>query len=176
MPDEEQAILYMSSSSAARVDYRSPSKTFFCEIERVDGGVLQTFFDGSGAVVRRNPLPISTDIAAESERLAKSFGCPVVRKEYSKVLLDKPCPKCYSSPLAEQPGPKMVMPIYICKHCGSKSFFLTDQYLIQLVSENKSSFSESERAELSSSPDAFFAELREYIIRIFASKKIIAIK
>jgi len=60
--------------------------------------------------------------------------------------------------------------------CKAKSYYLTDEYLEFLVDSNYNMFSDDEQREIERDKNAFLKELRAYIIRIFASKKIQSIK
>jgi hypothetical protein len=68
------------------------------------------------------------------------------------------------------------MPLYSCTGCSTKSYYLTRDYLEYLVDNNNSMFEAAELSELSKDKNAFMSELEAYIIRIFASKKIMCIK
>ena len=176
MENESNTVLFISGADAVRIEHSDPVKKFRCEIVRKGGGVLKTVFDSDGAILSRKPLPPETDILKESDDIASNFGDFVTRTEYSDVKLERSCPSCSAFSLQEQDGPVPIVPVYVCRSCGSKSFLLTDEYLSQLVGENLTAFNDGERSELSKDPSAFSAELKEYIIRIFASKRIIAIK
>lgn len=69
-----------------------------------------------------------------------------------------------------------VMPLYYCTNCSKQSYYLTNTYLEYLIYNNKGLFTNKEQVELQNDEEAFIAELKEYIIRIFASKKIMQIK
>jgi hypothetical protein len=102
--------------------------------------------------------------------------------EYTPVKFNKPCPKCSEYKLSryveafasKQQVP--VMPIYHCSNCKQQSYYLTKHYLEYLVDNNPELFSEAELAELKADKTKFLAELEGYIIRIFASKKVMCIK
>jgi hypothetical protein len=65
-----------------------------------------------------------------------------------------------------------VVPIFVCKKCGHKHYSLTDQYLKTLVASNKDLFEPSELEEINKDGYGSINTLKEYIIRIFASKRI----
>lgn len=65
-----------------------------------------------------------------------------------------------------------VMPIFICKKCSQKHYSLTDEYLKYLVLSNKQLFESAELKEIDTDLESSINTLKEYIIRIFASKRI----
>lgn len=156
--------------------------------EPIKEGVAETIFDDQGAVLRQSLVPGTTDIdkrlALQMRELLKEANVDKVREsaEYNEIKLKKNCPACGTDTLSqyrEKVGGMETIPIvptYLCGKCNGRSYYLTDQYLDQLVSTNKELFSEQELSELRSNKEAFMSELKEYIIRIFASKKIIRIK
>ncbi len=174
----ESDLVYISlSKDAARLDYTNKSGSSSCTIERCGGGTLKTYFDEDGAILHREPLDPGKGIEEIAMETAKTLGTPVKGGEYSPVKLSKPCPACSAKALIEHRDSGVpIMPIYVCTSCGARAFLLTDEYMSQLVRENLRAFSDEERKELETDPGKFSNELREYIIRIFASKRIIGIK
>lgn len=102
-------------------------------------------------------------------------------KPYEELRLKKSCPNCgsdslirYTKPVSGEEMP--VVPIYLCKSCNRKSYHLTTAYLEYLIKSNTDLFAQSELLELNKKHEAFVKELEGYILRIFASKKIMRIK
>ncbi len=102
--------------------------------------------------------------------------------QYSDVKFSKPCPKCgqyellrYVDAFAGK-SDAPIMPLYHCNNCNTKSHHLTNEYLEYLVENNAALFDDKETSELSKDRSAFMTELKGYIIRIFASKKIMSIE
>jgi len=106
----------------------------------------------------------------------------IQEKPFEEIKISKSCPHCNTNSLvryvdaysSRQVIP--IMPIYSCKNCSKQSYYLTDSYLEYLVYSKKELFSNDEQTELRNNESAFITELKEYIIRIFASKKIMQIK
>ncbi|BCS90726.1 MAG: hypothetical protein ARM1_0183 [Candidatus Micrarchaeota archaeon] len=102
--------------------------------------------------------------------------------EYTEIkLIDKSCPVCGSSDLIRiseiSDYDKIpIMPLYACSSCNSRLYYLTDSYLIKLVERNNGLFTENEINEYRENREAFLNELKEYISRFFASKKVYRIK
>jgi DNA-directed RNA polymerase subunit RPC12/RpoP len=65
-----------------------------------------------------------------------------------------------------------VIPLFVCKKCGSKFYSISETYIKTLVKENKELFDKKELEEYSASEQQFINELQEYISRIMAIKKI----
>lgn len=103
-------------------------------------------------------------------------------KTYEEVKLNRQCPHCGGTSLVRFANSVMtskelpVMPIYSCNACTKRSYYLTDEYLAFLVKNNKALFEGAELAELEKDSQAFMHEMKEYIIRIFATKHIARIR
>jgi len=174
-----------SGSSAYKLELYINGKHDSIIWEHAHGVILETRFNNDGAItMQRYIKPANGDILDEIKSILKSNSITdVMHSDYSDVKLDKACPKCgahrlkrYSSASLATDGAVPVMPIYICEACGTKSYYLTDEYLEYMVYGNANLFTEDERKELDTNKKAFLEELKAYIIRIFASKKIMCIK
>jgi len=69
-----------------------------------------------------------------------------------------------------------IVPIFICRDCGIKFYSMTDDYLRALVSRNEGLFKPDELSEKKRNEREFVNTIQEYIIRIFASKRISRLK
>jgi hypothetical protein len=130
-------------------------------------------------------MPTDLDEKGINQRILKISevtNSEVVETAFSEIKLKKPCPKCNENSLeryAEVFSSKEyvpIMPLYFCNGCKSKSYHLTDSYLEYLIENNRSLFSEEELLALGSDRNAFVSEVREYIIRMFASQKVMCIR
>lgn len=147
-------------------------------------GLLETTFDSGGAIIRQQLVKAKGPETEGriSDFIKQSKITDLKERKYESIRLNKPCPRCGTDSLTryveafstskEIP----VMPLYYCPNCKGKSFSLTDAYLEYLVHNNKELFGEKELAELDRNSASFIKELHEYIIRIFASKRIMQIK
>lgn len=145
---------------------------------------LETTFDNNGAIL--NQIVLKPDTELLNHRLQQSLLeaniSKTEQKRFTDIKFERPCPKCGEKRLsryAEAFASKAevpVMPMYQCQNCSTKSYHMTDKYLECLVESNSEMFSEAEIAELNTNRVAFMNELKGYIIRIFASKKIMNIK
>jgi len=171
------------SNGRFKLEYVIEGKRAFVTWERKGPAMLVTEYNGIGAITAQNLEKLTSDqVKKKIASLLDKLGIKEVSNvEYSGVELDKPCPNCgkhtlkrYSELHPESPVP--VMPLYICTSCNAESYYLTDEYLKSMVFGHKELFSKEELKGLEADEDAFLNELKEYIIRIFASKKILHIK
>ena len=152
--------------------------------EPVKGNVLEVTFSPDGSILTQKLIKHDSKLIEElSDKFINSLDLDeLAGAEYDEVKFDRECPKCGNRELRryveEFRSSDMlpVLPLYICKNCRTQSYYLTDEYLEYLVLSNRELFSEQELRELSSDRQAFMKELKGYIIRILASKKILSIK
>jgi hypothetical protein len=160
----------------ARVDYETGSGSFTETFEEHGKAVLRTSFDSEGRVLDRRLLKKGSARAMAAE-FAEGLGGEVLTGEYADVEIKKGCPRCAGGlRLHVAEGDIPIMPVYVCRNCGARSLDLTDEYLSALVRENRALFESSELEEMERSPGTFSSELRDYIIKIYASKHILKIK
>jgi hypothetical protein len=164
-----------------RIDYTQDGATAIKTFEDVKVGILETSFDSRGDVLDQRLLKKEVGIEEAAKSFLIGIGGEVRVTEYSDVKSAKACPKCGSTDVErdlEALGDKgtPIVPRYICKSCRARSYRLTDKYLERLVYSNKDMFSKEELDSLERDSSAFMKELKGYIIRIFASKKIVEIK
>ena len=170
------AVYVASRGGKARVDYSTERGSFTETFEEHGKGVLRTSFNADGRVLDRRLLKQAGARATAAE-FAKALKVEVLAAEYCDVEIRKGCPKCDGSlRLHAAEGDVPIMPVYVCRGCGARSLDLTDEYLSALVRENRALFDSSELEEMERSPETFSSELRDYIIKIYASKHIMKIK
>ena len=178
----QKAVLSKSGKGKVRLDYIENGRERTVLWEPVRDGMIETVFDEDG-VVARALFHKSKDSA---ERFADTFmrekGIGVEKGVYSEVKIKKSCPGCGESALiriaesAEDSKKVPITPLYKCSKCNNQSYYLSDEYLDYLVTSNRALFDEKELKELDSNKEKFMTELKEYIIRIFASQKIMRIR
>ena len=184
---QEEGVVSLGPNGEIKLLHKRAGSDHVMLWESMADGVVETKFSSIGEVVYR-----------KAEKYPEGKGATHFLKEYadkekialktepvfSEVVLDKPCPTCgtravmidYRQRRLKSVNDVPVMPIYTCGTCNTRSYHLTDSYLEYLVYNNASLFSGVESQEMSSDRDKFLHELREYIIRIFASKRIVQIK
>lgn len=166
----------------ARFDYAADGERKTLLIEPIKEGILETLFDEEGGILKQIAIKGGAQtMESEVEGLLKRL-VSVGNTTYREVMLKKKCPHCGETGLVRAKDQSAgvsdvpIIPTYVCSSCGGKSYHLTDAHLKSLVSDSKTLFSDTELRELNNSEEEFLKELKEYIIRIFASKRIIAIK
>ncbi len=183
--DEKVGKISISNDSKIKLEYEEGEKSRIVLWEPFRGGLVETVHDQQGAVLKqkmfknekKNILNDRIVSVVKEAAITKTTEC-----EYSEIKLDKKCPTCGNpslkrvSNLAQDKPDVPVLPTYECAGCKAKGYYLTDEYLEQLITEQAALFSPQEKSEMEANRDAFKAKLNEYIIRIFASKRIIQIK
>ncbi len=167
----------------ARLDYSSNGIAVVKQWEAKGKRILETVFDENGAVLQQQLLDVEgSGLDAMMERELRNMPAKEVKsRPYEDVKLKKPCPGCGSNALERcdrsVSGDALpVVPMYLCKECGKTSYHLTTKYLEYLIGRNKNLFAQDELAKMDDNHDVFVNELEEYILRIFASKKVMRIK
>lgn len=182
--ESRTALISNDGKGNIRLEYESEKGLRIRLWEARKDAALETAFDDNGFVLDQILLkPDAETIKGRVAQVMKDANITVTKvAEYSEVKINKPCPKCgefglsrYVEEFASRKDVP-VMPIYYCKGCTAKSYYLTRDYLENLVSNNRGLFTESEISELDSDRNAVMKELEGYIIRIFASKQIMCIK
>ncbi len=147
--------------------------------EPIRGSFLETCFDSDGAVIDQLRIdhPVKERIAYV---LSSSNAEAAEASGFSEIVLKRGCPKCGAEPLrrcldGHASGSVPIIPLHSCSACGSRCYMLTDKYLARLVERNRQLFNEQESKSIDADNGAFMSELRENIIRIFASKKLLCI-
>ena len=168
-------------SERLKIEYSEGANRRIRLFEVANNKILETIFDDDGAVMRISILQ-SKDLESALSEFLNSLPEKVdkVEKPYEEIKLKKQCPYCGSDALARsiniEKGQVPIAPIYECKNCSEKSYYLTEEYLQYLVLCNKELFEKQELRQLETNEKEFLGELSEYIVRIFASKRIKRIK
>ena len=171
---------FRSRDTRLRSDfYSNDGKRLCCLIENTQNGMLITELNERGLVEKQvymkpdDPFYVSLTMNME---IADSG-------EYKGMDIDAVCTSCSGILVRELDlmHPSVintvpVVPSYICRGCSKRFYSMTDTYLKSLVVNKKELFDEKDLKELSENEEAFVSTLQEYIIRIFASKKISRIR
>lgn len=175
--------LSRSMHGKARIEYSDKGGKAVVIFEPVGNYVLESRFDDHGFITDQKLLKNGQSVDQVIKGFVGGIGASeIIDEEYRDVTLQKECPKCGGSPLTRYmdtvlyPKEAPVMPFYICGKCKEKSYYLTDAYLRNLVTSNKELFDDAELSQMQKDEAAFMKELRAYIIRIFASQRIMYIK
>jgi predicted RNA-binding Zn-ribbon protein involved in translation (DUF1610 family) len=169
------------SNGDLRVDYSINGRSYTRLWEQMGAMVLETTFNHRGEILAQRALPVGAPIDKMCSALLSEIGAVPHSVEYRTVSLDRKCPSCGSAAIARyaethRSGSVPIMPMYVCGGCKAESYHLTDEYLTYLVENNHGMFSAAELEQMGRDRDGFIAELRKYVISIFASKKIRSIE
>ncbi|MEM3503824.1 MAG: hypothetical protein QW134_06340 [Nitrososphaeria archaeon] len=178
MENEESQAYISYESNIIRVDCIIEGKNITKVFERVSKGILEVEYNDNGSIIHQKLVDPAKKLEDEAkEYLLNIKAKKIITKPYSDVKLNKKCPNCGSISLERiKDGDISIMPIYTCKICGARSYDLTLEYLENLIKENILLFSDEEQKELEHNHAAFVTELNDYILKIYASKKIMHIK
>lgn len=151
----------------------------FCLVEDTFKGTLITEFNLDCEVVNQNYLQNHNVLHELSSYVGSLLEINDVG-EYKQIEMKAKCTECGNVGLVRELDTHQaksivnipVVPIFVCRKCGHKHYSLTDQYLKTLVANNKHLFEPSELEEINKDRYGSINTLKEYIIRIFASKRI----
>ncbi|MGC8710201.1 MAG: hypothetical protein ACP5RF_01130 [Candidatus Micrarchaeia archaeon] len=153
--------------------------------ERIMRGFLVTEFNEDGEVLGQSLENADDGIEALRRHTPNgAYTYNIIDKPfYEGVHINAECSKCGKRSIRRELdlidtrllSKVQTMPIFVCTSCGQKFYSLTDTYLKTLIRLNMELFTKEELAEREKDEGAFVNELKEYIIRIFASKKIMRI-
>ncbi len=172
--DDKQGIVVISRNGRYKAEI---SSTVVIIIERTMKGTLVTTVDKSVGVLDQEYIEKADALSVLKSRLPM-FTIKLVN-EMQRTGLDKKCKKCGAKLYRELESvdPSLLdnvpaVPMFRCESCGSRYYSMTNEYLSKLVDRNNELFSEDELHEIRKDREKGIALLNEYIIRIFASKKI----
>jgi hypothetical protein len=177
----DSLIVYKTDNDRYRsAKYQKDGGENFCIVEKTGNGVLVTEFTEHGVVTDQAYHKVN-----DPETVINEYLSPVGKVElritdvYEKVYSKKQCKQCNGSVVRELDlkDPKTitnvpVVPLFVCVKCSKRYYSMSNRYLMHLVSSNQDLFDEKDLKDKEKDIDAFINTLNEYIIRIFASKKI----
>jgi hypothetical protein len=172
------AEMARNAKGDTRIDYLIGGAKRIRVWEPIGVGVLETTFRHDGAVLLQRYVDKGELDGRIKDTLAEAGSRETREVAYREISIDKACPWCGKHKLvrfvqayrskAEVP----VVPLYHCTECRGRSYYLTDDYLIHLISSKPELFENEERQKFVRDREAFVAEIRGNIISIFASKKL----
>jgi len=178
-----EALLSESPKHALKLEYQFEGRAITVLWERLwSKAALKTTFDSEGGILDQRIIRLDKSLEETVGSFIESETLLVKKTDYKKVKLNKNCPSCGSQSLVRyaehvsNPEEIPTVPKYLCADCNSESYYLTDSYLNRLVDEHPHLFSEGELSNRNRNSEAFIRELKEYIIKIFAAKKVLTIK
>ncbi len=177
----EELTVYRSPDNRHKTSiYTVEGKKRVCIAEPTKKGVLVTQFSDSGEVIsqsysnERSAGPVlSAYLGAQVKTEIVDVG------NYEGIELRAKCTECRGRIVRELDSKKPeeideipTVPIFACSSCKKRFYNISDSYLRHLVESNPEMFEKDELAEKEKDNDAFINTLNQYIVRIFASKKI----
>ncbi len=145
--------------------------------------VLETKFSNGGAILDQRLIALKDGTIRDiTESFMDQNSMEPREGVFEEPALGAACPACGSKDVVRyaktvsNPDTIPIMPLYLCRSCAARSYHLTDEYLKRLAKRNPELFEAKDLTEFERNEERFIKELREYIARVFASKKILAIK
>ncbi len=161
--------------------YSVGGKERFSLFELTPNGVLITDFSAKGEVLDQLGSE-DTDIYQQAQaHIAKFAPDKDIRfTKYDGSEIKAKCTECKTGTIRREldfVDPKNIvalhpMPIFVCLACRNKFISVTDEYVSALAKRNPHLFDKSEIEEKNKDWDGFIKELRQYIISVFAAKRI----
>lgn len=166
--------------------YPLDGQSAFCIAEKGLDGVLVSEFSDKGEVLDQ--------VYKKSDQTFKEIGeflSPISKElqiedveAIQKVATDATCEACKSKEIVREfdlidiskVSDVPVAPIFVCQNCKKRYYSMSKPYLRKLVERNPWLFEQKEIKERLKDEEAFITEIQEYMIRIFASKKLAMMK
>ncbi len=173
----ERPVYVSHGSGIYRLDYKDEKgNDAIRTYEESNGHVVYVQYEKDGSVVDQGFTERPLDDSVK-EFLLSLQDYKEIAADYKEVTLQRKCPKCNSGSLTRiREGSFSIVPMYICNACKTKSYHLSNAYLKKLVYEHMSLFESNEKEELVQDEEKFMAELKDYILKIYAAKKIMKIE
>jgi len=166
--------------------YSHGEETRFSLAEEIKEGTLVTEFRSNGEVLDQVCVNGRDARTALGEYLKGIGSLEVLSKagsKYEPIGVNAPCPKC-NGEIARELDLKAprdiafvpVVPMFVCRSCKSRYYLLGDDYLKRLIHAKVGLFEKDEALEREKDEGLFLKTMHEYVIRIFASKRISRLK
>ncbi|MDE1825178.1 MAG: hypothetical protein KGH61_00645 [Candidatus Micrarchaeota archaeon] len=164
--------------------YSVEGEEHFLIAEKTANGVLLSEFTGIGEVVDQ-VYKASANLLAELKAYPHGAGeITISERPYEYLTVNVHCTNCDSrtmrreldslevSKIVEVP----VVPMFLCTKCNKKFYTMSKRYLRNLIARNPELFEKEELKRREENEAAFLSEIQEYMVRIFASKRLALIK
>ncbi len=172
---------YMSPDSRYKTSsYERNGKPRFCLSEKTRKGTLITEFSMAGKITDQIYLKEKMPEDSLRDYLGKEINVEKINA-YERIKVSASCKKCgMENKISRELDLAVIsyvdnvpaVPMFKCTGCGERFYAMSDEYLELLVSRNKDLFKKEELEEIEKDRISSIKQLDEYIIRIFASKKI----
>ena len=177
--------VFVSNDGRCRTDFYSfDNQKEFAIAEKTSLGILLSKFNEHGEILDQKYSRGNEFLPALKNYISHVGEISTRDSAYKHVEVNAKCVSCNDRNIkreldlvpARLIGKVPVVPIYVCISCKKKYYSMSDRYLTTLVHANETFFEPEERKLKEKDEGAFVKELEEYIIRIFASKKITLIR
>lgn len=161
-----------------RLDYEISGKKQIRLWEPKPVGTLETSFREDGVILLQRSIETSAIKDRIGETLAEAEIHSTKEVPFRGVLFDKACPWCAKHTLVRfseayrSRNEVPIVPLYYCRECRNKGYYLADEYLLHLIESNPQLFEEADLQKFKSNRDAFISEIKAHVISSFASKKV----
>lgn len=177
--------VYKSPDDRLRTEsYSAEGGSVFCLAETTAWGTLVSKFKTNGEIVDR----VENEGTKDAKQALMTYFNGIAELHiletpvYQHVKAAAVCTRCGAETVERELDQHQtksmreisVVPIFVCKKCGTKYYSITNEYVKNLISKHdpRMLFKPDEIAEMNKDESKFVNTLVENIIRIFASKKI----
>ncbi|MDE1827540.1 MAG: hypothetical protein KGH65_00035 [Candidatus Micrarchaeota archaeon] len=180
-------IVYRSPDGRLRSDfYDASGERVFAVAERTAHGILVSEFNQDGEVVdqayRKSNMAL-VELASFLKKAAEELQVEET-DQYVSVRVNALCDDCRTDSIRREmeildPATVTsipVIPLFVCTRCGKKYYSMHPGYLKNLARRNSELFDGEEEKFRQRDEEAFMREIQEYMIRVFASKKLARMK
>lgn len=179
--------VFQSEDGRLRTDFYTVEGTReFVVAEKTAKGVLLTKFNGYGEVLDqlyKRPGDALVELRGYVEAVDTMLNVENV-PDYRMVEVSARCENCNGTEIRREldlAEPSFiervpVVPIFICRKCSKRFYSMTGMHLSNIVSRNLDLFESEELKMKGHDEKEFLRVLEEYVIRIFASKRITKMK
>lgn len=176
--------VFESGDGRFRTGLVEPAQDAFVLVEKTAKGVLLSKFSVDGELLDQDYSKIGGPIEKLKDYLKTEELAVKKVSSYTHVAVNATCDSCGKKSIKREfdlvePNRILnvpVVPLFVCTSCRKKFYSMNKGYLKKLISNNVDLFEPEEVKNKDISRDEFVEEMKENIIRIFASKKITLIR
>lgn len=166
--------------------YLSDGERVFATAEKVQQGVLVSEFNESGELLDQIYKKTDQPLREIAEHLGNFTNEIDVAKAEAHLPIKARaiCESCNGKEIVREfdtidtkkVANVPVVPIFVCSGCKKRYYSMNPKYLKRLIARNPDLFKPEELKGSDVDEVAFMKEIQEYMIRIFASKKLAMMK
>ncbi|HVA82870.1 MAG TPA: hypothetical protein VNF06_01775 [Candidatus Aquilonibacter sp.] len=166
--------------------YKSDDENAFAIAEKTHNGVLVSEFNEDGELLDQTYRTSVEPLRAIADHLGNFTNEINVAEAQAHIPLraNAQCDDCKGKDIVREfdivdvkrVANVPIVPIFVCNDCKKRYYSMNPKYLRKLISRNPELFKPEELKEKEADEAAFVKEIQEYMIRIFASKKLAMMK